>query len=157
MDFREMRRFKQQLSGEECEQLLKNAPRGVLAVLGDGGYPYAVPLNFVYDGGCLYFHSALSGHKLDAVHAYEKGSFNILKQGGLSDDGWSYYFDSVTVFGVLREVTDEAEKTEKLRKLGNKYFPNKEMTESDIRKNGARCTVIELRIEHMTGKHVHER
>ena len=149
--FRKMRRFKQQLSGEECENILRAQKRGVLAVLGDEGYPYAVPLNFVYDNGCIYFH------KLEAIRAYDKGSFNVLGEPQMSDDGWSYFFDSVTAFGRLREVTDPVEKTEHLRQLGNKYFPNTEMTESDIQKNGGRCAVIELKIEHMTGKHVHER
>ena len=155
--FREMRRFKQQLSDEECEAILRGQKRGVLAVLGDEGYPYAVPLNYVWDHGCLYFHSALQGHKLDAIRSCEKGSLNVLSDGTLSDDGWSYCFDSVTVFGILRVVTDEAERIEKLRLLGNKYFPTAEMTESDIAKNARRCAVIELKIEHMTGKHVHER
>ena len=155
--FRKMRRFKQQLSKEECENILRAQKRGVLAVLGDEGYPYAVPLNFVYDNGCIYFHSAVAGHKLEAIRAYDKGSFNVLGEAQKADDGWSYFFDSVTAFGRLREVTDPAEKTKCLRQLGNKYFPNTEMTESDIQKNGGRCAVIELKIEHMTGKHVHER
>ena len=73
--FRKMRRFKQQLSKEECENILRAQKRGVLAVLGDEGYPYAVPLNFVYDNGCIYFHSAVAGHKLEAIRAYDKGSF----------------------------------------------------------------------------------
>ncbi len=155
--FREMRRFKQQLSKEECEAILRAQKRGTLAVLGDGGYPYAVPLNFVYDSGCIYFHSALQGHKLDAIRSCEKGSFNVISDGTLSDDGWSYLFRSVTVFGRLREVTEEAKRTEKLRLLGDKYFPTADMTESDSKKNARRCAVIELQIEHMTGKRVHER
>ena len=155
--FRDMRRFKQKLPQEECERILREGRRGTLAVLGDEGYPYAVPLNFVYDGGCIYFHSALQGHKIDAVRSCEKASFNILEQQELSDDGWSYFLNSLIAFGKLCEVTDEAEKTEKLRLLGNKYFPTREMTESDIKKNAARCTVVELKIEHMTGKRVHER
>lgn len=155
--FRKMRRFKQQLTEDESKQILRVQKRGVLAVLGDGGYPYAVPLNFVYDNGCIYFHSALEGHKLDAIRGYDKGSFNVLGEPQEADDGWSYFFDSVTVFGRLREVTDPVEKTDHLRKLGNKYFPNAEMTESDILKNGGRCAVIELKIDHITGKHVHER
>lgn len=155
--FRKMRRFKQQLTNEACEQILRDQKRGVLAVLGDEGYPYAVPMNYVYDNGCIYFHSALEGHKLDAIRACDKGSFNVLGEPQQADDGWSYFFDSVTAFGRLREITDPEEKTGHLRKLGNKYFPNTEMTESDIRKNGGRCAVIELKIEHMTGKHVHER
>lgn len=155
--FREMRRFKQQLTKEECERILRSAKRGVLAVLGDDGYPYAVPMDFVYDSGGIYYHSALQGHKLDAIRACDKGSFNVLSEPVPADDGWSYYFDSVTVFGRLRVIGDEAQKTERLRALGNKYFPTREMTESDIEKNGRRCAVIELEIEHMTGKHVHER
>ena len=157
MIFRDMRRFKQQLTAEECENILRSQKRGVLAVIGDNGYPYAVPMNFVYDNGCLFFHSAKEGHKLDSIRACDKGSFNVLGEPCAAGDGWSFFIDSVTVFGRLREITDEAQKTEKLRLLGQKYFPTKEMVESDISKNAGRCTVIELKIEHMTGKHVHER
>ena len=42
--FRKMRRFKQELSKEECMEILKNEPRGVLSVLGDDGYPYGMPV-----------------------------------------------------------------------------------------------------------------
>ena len=49
--FREMRRKKQDLSEEECIDILINEPRGVLAVLGDNDYPYAVPLSHVYVDG----------------------------------------------------------------------------------------------------------
>ncbi len=56
--FRPMRRFKQQMADHECVDLLRSAPRGVLGVQGDGGYPYTVPLDFLYDDGCLYFHCA---------------------------------------------------------------------------------------------------
>lgn len=154
--FREMRRRHQQMTEAECLEILCHEKRGVLAVLGDGGYPYAVPLNFIYDNGGICFHCAKEGHKTDAIRSCEKGSFNVIRERKLSDDGWSYYVDSVTVFGRLREVPDE-EKTDKLRLLGHKYFPTAEMTESDIAKNACRCTVIELKIEHMTGKHVHER
>lgn len=157
MMFREMRRFGQQLTKEECKEILLIQKRGVLAVLGDEGYPYAVPLNYVYDNGCIFFHSAKEGHKLDAIRACDKGSFNVLGEPRLSDDGWSYFVDSVTVFGRLSEITDKAEKEEKLRWLGNKYFPTADMTESDIIKNADRCTVIKLKLEHISGKHVHER
>ena len=155
--FRDMRRFKQKLTEAECEAVLNTQKRGVLAVLGDDGYPYTVPMNYVYDNGCIYYHSAVEGHKLDAIRANDKGSFNVLNDGALTDDGWSYNFKSVTVFGRLREITDESEKTDKLRLLGQKYFPTAEMVESDIQKNARRCVVIELRIEHFSGKRVHER
>ncbi len=155
--FRKMRRFKQEMSAEETELILAQQKRGVLALSGDGGYPYAVPMNYVYDCGRIYFHSALEGHKIDAVKACDKCSFNVLRERELSDDGWSYFVDSVTVFGRISEVKDEDKKTEKLRALGMKYFPTARMVESDIAKNAARCTMLELIPEHISGKRVHER
>ncbi|MBR1469348.1 MAG: pyridoxamine 5'-phosphate oxidase family protein, partial [Prevotella sp.] len=66
-NFRPMRRIRQQLSEEESIRFLEKATSGTLALLGDGGYPYAVPISYVYADGALYFHSALSGHKVDAI------------------------------------------------------------------------------------------
>lgn len=155
--FRQMRRFKQQLSREECLAILTTEKRGVLAVLGDGGYPYAVPLSFACDGERLWFHCAKEGHKLDAIRACEKASFCVLRQGELSEDGWSYYVDSAIAFGTVQVVGDEQKRLAALRLLGDKYFPDEQMTAEDIQKNAHRALVLCLHIEHLSGKHVHER
>lgn len=78
--FREMRRKRQQLTEAECIEILKRNTSGVLAVSGDNGYPYAVPLNYVYDGGSVYFHCAKSGHKLDAIRTCDKVSLCVVEQ-----------------------------------------------------------------------------
>ena len=78
--FREMRRKRQQLSDEECLAVLDRATSGVLSVLGDDGYPYGVPLSFVRLGRTLVFHSASTGHKIDAIAAYPKASFTVIDQ-----------------------------------------------------------------------------
>ena len=67
MKFRNMRRKRQQLSEEESIGILQQATAGTLALLGDNGYPYALPISYVYDDGKLYFHSAMSGHKVDTI------------------------------------------------------------------------------------------
>ena len=69
--FRQMRRFKQQISEDECKEVLKNEPRGVLALMGDDGYPYAIPLSHWYSekDNKLYFHCAKEGKKLDSINA----------------------------------------------------------------------------------------
>lgn len=46
--FRKMRRFKQELSHEECVRILKEQKRGVLSLLGDDGYPYGIPIDYWY-------------------------------------------------------------------------------------------------------------
>ena len=132
--FRPMRRRKQQLTEEECIAILQAAPRGTLSVIGDNGYPYGVPINFVYTDGNLYFHSALTGHKIDAVNACSKASFTVLDNGEKPDDDWAYFFNSVIVFGSIRIVDNESEKLLRLRQLGLKYFPSADEVEEDIEK-----------------------
>ncbi len=155
--FRPMRRFGQQLPEDDCKKLLLTAPRGVLSVLGDEGYPYGVPMDFVYADDKIFFHTALSGHKLDAINAYEKASFCVLDAGEKPDDDWAYYFNSIILFGRIHVVDDEEEKLLRLRQLGMKYFPTVEEVDEDIRNNAARCHILSMSIEHMTGKRVHER
>jgi len=154
--FREMRRIKQQTSDEECIDILKNAKRGVLAVLGDDDYPYAVPLNYVYNEGHIYFHCAKSGHKLDAIRKHSKVSFCVLNEGVQEENDWWYHFASVIVFGRIREVPDDDELERYLRLLGSKYFPGAEHLEKEM-KSAPNAVVLDLQIEHMTGKKVREK
>ena len=101
--FRKMRRFKQQISEEKCVEILTREPRGVMAFAGDDGYPYAIPLNFVYDGGKLYFHCAPEGHKLDAIRRCDKVSFCVMDKGYRKDGDWALNINSVVVFGRIAE------------------------------------------------------
>jgi len=155
--FRPMRRFKQAAAEQECLELLRVAPRGVLSVLGDGGYPYGVPLNFVYENGKIYFHCAVEGHKLDALRSWEKASFCVLSEAVKNPGEWWNCFTSVICFGRVRVITDPAEHNRLLRLLGEKYFPEGYDIEADMLRNAPRALVLELTIEHMSGKHVREK
>lgn len=157
MSFRTMRRFRQQLDTDECIRILTEEKRGVLALLGDDGYPYAVPLNFIYHDGKIYFHGAAEGHKIDAIRDCDKVSFCVYQQGEKPADDWAYYVRSVIVFGRARLLCDRDEIIEKCRLLGLKYYPNAQDVDEEIRKDGHRVACIELTIEHMTGKQVHEK
>lgn len=155
--FRPMRRFKQQMTETECLELIKTAPRGVLALLGDHDYPYAVPLDFVLDGDKIYFHCAKEGHKIDAIQRHDKASFCVLSEGRKEPGDWWYHFESVICFGRIRIVDDPALADAKLRLLGAKYFPEGYDLEDDMMKNGPRAFVLELQIEHLSGKRVREK
>lgn len=152
-----MRRFKQQMTDEDCIAILKSAPRGVLAVLGDGGYPYTVPLDFVYDDGKIYFHCAKEGHKLDAIRACDKVSFCVLGEGVKEPDSWWYHFESVICFGRMHIVEDPVRKNAFLRLLGAKYFPQDYDIDADMAQDGPNAFILELQIEHMSGKRVREK
>ncbi len=151
-----MRRQKQELSKEECIDILTNEPRGVLALLGDYDYPYAVPMSHVYVDGKIYFHGAMKGHKKDSAEKYDKVSYCVMDTGVLNDDGWSYTFKSVIAFGKIKILTDRDEKIDRLTHLGDKFFPTHEDTVDEINRLLDRTEVFEITIEHMSGKIVEE-
>ena len=152
-----MRRFRQQLPEEECVAILKEARRGFLSVIGEGGYPYAIPINFVYEDGHVYFHCAKQGHKMDAIKACDKACFTVINQPEQEPDDWWYHVKSVICRGRISETEDEAEHLSKLRLLGSKYFPEGHDMEEAIRRNGPRAAILDFRIEHMSGKYVREK
>lgn len=158
--FRKMRRFKQEIPHKECIEILKSQKRAVLSVIGDDGYPYGVPINFYYnpDDGKIYFHSAMSGHKVDAIKACSKVCFTTYTDGVQTDD-WSYHVKSVIAFGRAFEVEDQDFVKETVKKFAMKYYPSDEEKEvdEDIAKNMPRMKFIGIEIEHMTGKCVHEK
>lgn len=155
--FRDMRRCRQALTGTECAEILKNEPRGVMAVHGDDGYPYAFPMDFIYIEGKIYFHCAREGHKLDAIAGDNRVSFCVMDEGFRNDGEWFLNIRSVIVFGRILEVKDERLEREILRRFGGKYNPDADDVENEIEKNLARVRVLELSIEHMTGKIVKEK
>lgn len=155
--FRKMRRIGQELSAEECMEILTNEPRGVLALLGDDDYPYAIPMSHVYVDGKIYFHGAQEGHKNDAVKKHSKASYCVMDKGVRAEDSWWYTFKSVIVFGKIRTLTDRKEKIDRLTYLGDKFFPTHEETVDEINRLLDRTEVFELTVEHMSGKIVKEK
>lgn len=151
--FREMRRKNQQLTQAECEDILKKNTSGVLAVLGDGGYPYTVPLSYVYDEGALYFHCAGTGHKLDAIKACDKVSFCIIDQDRVVPEKYTTHFRSVILFGRAR-ILEPEEIRPAIEKLALKYHPTDSQANRDaeIEKSYKAMRMVKIEIEHMTGK-----
>ena len=155
--FRKMRRHKQALSKDECVDILINEPRGVLALTGDYNYPYTIPMSHVYEDGKIYFHGAKKGHKIDSIEKCDKVSYCVMDKGIKNDDGWSYTFKSVIVFGRIRILTDDGEKIEKLTQLGDKFFPTHEETVKEINRLLNKTAVFKITPEHITGKIVEEK
>ena len=148
-----MRRVRQQLTNETCLEILRNATSGTLAVLGDADYPYAVPLSFVYTDGIIYFHSAKSGHKIDAIMHHDKASFCVIDKDEIHGDEFTTYFRSVIAFGRITIVSSLVEKLEGAKLLGRKYKPGDEAALTrELEKGLAHMELLRLDIEHLTGK-----
>ena len=105
--FRGMRRKRQDLSERETIVMLQSCTSGVLAVHGDDDYPYAVPLSFAYEDGKLFFHSAKTGHKIDAIARNEKASFCVIAADDVVQSTFTTHFRSAIVFGRARILTEE--------------------------------------------------
>ena len=152
--FRKMRRFKQELTQEEAIQILNNNTAGVLALLGDEGYPYSVPLSYVLIDNKIYFHTAKSGHKIDAIKNYNKASFCVIDQNQIMPEEYTTYFRSVIAFGKIRLLETPEEIMPAIQKLAIKYHPTdiKENRDKIINRDIKQMRMIELEIEHLTGK-----
>ena len=156
--FRMMRRSGQEVSEEHCREILKTAKRGVLSVVGDEGFPYGLPLNFLYDeeANTIWFHCARTGEKLDAIRRDGRVCFTVWDEEYRKSGDWAWYVTSVIVRGQAEPVEEPDLLEDRMRTFAMKYCP----TEEDIRKEMAaldRVQLVGIRIGHMTGKLVHEK
>ena len=123
-------------------------------MLGDEDYPYAVPINYVCRGNCLYMHCAREGHKIDAIKRNEKASFCVIETDHIVPEEYTTYFRSVIAFGRMRILSDDGEKRAALEKLGKKYAPEDtaENLAKYIDKEWVPVCVLEMTVDHLSGK-----
>ena len=153
MTFRPMRRSRQLLTPEKTEAILARGTHGVLSVLGEDGYPYAVPLSYVYADGHLYFHCARAGHKIDALRACPKASFCVVDQDHVVPEEYTTYFRSAVCFGRANLVEDPAEMRRIVDLIALRYRPGFDQERAAaIDREFPALAVIDFEIEHMTGK-----
>lgn len=150
--FKEMRRKDRALENNEAIELLKNCEYGILSTIDKNGYPYGVPLSYVYVDNSIYFHSATEGNKLDNILTNDKVSFCVVGKTSILPDKFSTKYESVIVFGKTTEVIDD-EKNEALLEILNKYSPGFiKQGKAYIQNAGAKTKVIKITIEHISGK-----
>lgn len=158
--FRPLRRKKRAITDEEARELLATCKRGVFAVNGDDGYPYAIPVNYFFDAehDKIYFHGAKAGHKVDSLRHDDKVCFTVYGNEWYKDDDWAPYVMSTVVFGRCRLVNETPAFIEdKVRQLALKYYPSAEEVEEEIAKDIKGVQLYEISIEHLCGKQIHEK
>ena len=152
--FREMRRKKQQLTQQQAEEILMRGTSGVLSLCGDDGYPYGVPLSYVYRDEKLYFHSAKSGHKIDAIQNCDKASFCVIDKDQVVPAEFTTYFRSAIAFGRIRILSEPEEIRQSLRALADRYSSSEpeESVQKEMEGGLPRLLMLCLTVEHLTGK-----
>lgn len=152
--FREMRRKKQQLPVDEVEEILKSHNTCTLALSGDDGYPYSLPISYAYIEGKIYFHCAKVGHKIDAIKSNEKVSLSIIDSDEVIEEKYTNKYKSVIVFGKARIIESKDEIYSDCVKMTKIICPTTD--ENGIREETERfineTAVVEITPEHITGK-----
>ncbi|MDE6277647.1 MAG: pyridoxamine 5'-phosphate oxidase family protein [Muribaculaceae bacterium] len=108
-------------------------------------------MNYVYDGRCIYLHSAAQVHKIDALRRNPRLSLCVVERADIVPDEFTTYFRSVIVFGRARFIEDTEEKVQALKKLAHKYCGDLDAT-AEIAKFLKVVAIIEISIDRITGK-----
>ena len=134
-------------------RVLEEGKTGIVGVLGDDGYPYTVPINYVSLEDKIYFHSAKKGHKVDAIAKEPKVSMTVVEKDDVVSREFTTYFRSIQLFGKAYVVEDEAERNVAFRALCEK-FSGADMDRYDeiMSKEAAAAAIVRIDIEHITGK-----
>lgn len=156
--FRELRRKKKAISIEDAKALLHKERRGVLAVNGDDGYPYAIPINYLYDeeANQIIFHGAKAGHKVDALRASDKVCFTVYGNEETGEPEWAPYLQSVVIFGRCHMIDDPKTTIEMVKTFATKYYPNEKTIDEEIAASGKAVLLYVIDIEHISGKQIQE-
>lgn len=154
MEKREVRRSDRILPEDKSTELLLSGEFGVLSTVGKDNQPYGVPLSYIYYEDKIYFHCALTGHKLDNIALNGNVSFTVVDGvEAVYANNFTTLYKSVIVFGKCTEVTDKGIKSEVLKRLCQKYLPlHMDKAEADINKSLHRTAVYAVTAEYITGK-----
>ena len=157
--FRPLRRKSRAISDADARALLASERRGVLAVNGDDGYPFALPVNYFFDAenDRIYFHGAKAGHKVDAIKRDDKVCFTVFGNEHYKDGDWAPYVQSTVCFGRCHLIDDEETVRDRVRQLALKYYPTVEEVDEEIAKGIAGTQLYEIQIEHLAGKQIQEK
>lgn len=157
--FKKFRKFKNEINQAEVKKLLTNSRRGILAMNGDDGYPYAIPLNYLYDEAeeKIFFHGAKAGYKVDCLKSSDKVCFTVIGNEMIRDEEWAPYMQSAVVFGRCKLIDDKQTAMKRLKDFAMKYYPMEDMVLDGIKASGEATQMFEIDVEYMTGKEVQEK
>lgn len=146
-----------QLSKEEIADLLLNKQVGRIVTVNENGYPYIVPVHFVFYEGWIYIHGLIKGQKISNLLRNDKVGFEIDEMGAIIPDkenvcDTNTTFKSVIILGTAKMIDDITLKISVLQFIVNKYTP--ELSHLKFPDKMMKATgIIEIQIKECTGKY----
>ena len=151
--FREMRMKECELPESEAAEILRRNSYGVLALDGDDGYTYAVPVNYAYTDNRIVFHGANEGYKFEAVQKNDKVSFCVVEKNDVIAEDFNTLYRSAIAFGKIRVLEKDKERFEGLETLVSKFSQGyEEKGKESIKKEWHVVAVFEIAIDRITAK-----
>ena len=148
--FKPLRKPEREMSKEFVEAILDGADYGVLFLLTEDGYPYGVPVNFVYHNNAIYFHGGKAGLKYTSALSHPKACFTIVTKHLVLPKQYTTAYQSVIAFGTISFVEDKDEATQV---FCDKFVgPHKEEAKRRINAGLDYMALYKFEIEHITGK-----
>lgn len=147
-----MRRKDKEMDADGAIELLNSCAYGILSTVDNDGQPYGIPLNYVYKDNHIYFHSALTGHKIDNLKDNSRVSFCVVADANVLPSKFATEYKSALISGVASEAHG-LERSNAFLWLIEKYSPEyMEEGQRYIEKHDKVTTVIKIRIAHISGK-----
>lgn len=147
---------------QEIRRILNQARIGRLATLGEDGYPYITPVNYVLLGKNIYFHSAPKGEKLENLAREVRVCFEVdiplayleMAFNGRNDPCRVHQlYHSVLIRGRARVVPGGDLKTAALNALVAKHEGHAEFPPVSPEASAYKaCAVIEIIPERISAK-----
>lgn len=157
--FRSVTKKKNEISIERCLSLLSRERRATLAVNGEQGYPYSIPINYVFlqKENQIAFHSSKKGYKVDCLRKSDKVCLTVFGNETIKQEDWAPFMESVVVFGKCHLANDERQKYYLFEQFAYKYYPDKQLAKQEIEKAGQFADIYVIEIEHICGKEIQEK
>lgn len=147
---------------KEIQRILSLTNIGRLATNGQDGYPYITPVNFVSLQGCIYFHCAPQGEKLDNLIRDPRVCFEVDVPLAYIDIGLDpnrpichlhQFYHCVIVRGSAAVVKDSTLKLAALNALIAKHENTDDFKKVTADLSGYKaCEVIEIRPDSISAK-----
>lgn len=112
-----------ELTKDEIDSYLQNAPRGILCVTRDGRAPLALPMWFAWHEGRILITTGLASKKVAAIRKHPEVSF-LVESG---DHYWT--LKALLIIGTCQVIDDQTEARElhnrlhDIKPLYKKLFP----------------------------------
>ena len=115
-----MRRKDRLITDTETFSILEKGEYGVLSTVSADNEPYGVPLNYCFMNGCIFFHCAVDGQKINNINNNPRVSFCVVGKAEVLPDQFATNYESCIVHGSASEISGE-QKQSALEGLIHKY------------------------------------